>query len=208
MQPAQPISRCPYHGCQQPGANKFQKFCSLDHLKQYSWRKIDPEFTQTPNGIRVFFFDKNNHERNYEFSNFFPKGVVYNGETFRSAEHAFQYAKFIWNPSINHIAQRILRAETPAEAVAIARQNAKEIDPDWHRPQGQKGYTKKERIMFEIVKDKFTRNPNLKEKLLKTGNAVLVEDAPEDEFWGRGKAPNYSGQNKLGRILMAIRKAL
>ncbi len=39
-----------------------------------------------------------------------------------------------------------------------------------------------------------------------TGMLELVEISPNDFFWGRGV--DGSGQNHLGRLLMALRKAL
>ena len=79
-----------------------------------------PHVTNTTNGQRVFFYDRHAHAANYEFSNFFPKSVIYNGRFCRTAEHAFQYAKYIYTPTnatltaqIQQVAQQILDAPTP-----------------------------------------------------------------------------------------------
>ena len=42
--------------------------------------------------------------------------------------------------------------------------------------------------------------------LLATGAEVLIEDAPDDYFWGRGA--DGTGANNLGKILMALRSLL
>lgn len=196
---------CTLDGCSGQGDPVFQNFCSLSHLKRFSHRYVDPHVTQTPKGGRVFFYDRNKHKQNYEFSNFFPTGVVYEGIKFKNAEQAFQYAKFSYgsrDPRVSGVAQAILHAHTPKEAAEIAKANKSYVDPRWHQNQSS-GFTRKEDVMFEIVKDKFVRHDNLRQKLLKTGQVRLVEDSPVDDFWGRGA--NGKGENKLGRILMKIR---
>eukprot|EP00753_Platysulcus_tardus_P007342 PLAT15145.1.p1 GENE.PLAT15145.1~~PLAT15145.1.p1 ORF type:complete len:360 (+),score=42.48 PLAT15145.1:44-1123(+) len=61
-------------------------------------------------------------------------------------------------------------------------------------------------VMSVVVRDKFTRDDGLREKLLATGDALLVEGNNwNDRFWGRCKG---KGENWLGRILMAARSDL
>jgi ribA/ribD-fused uncharacterized protein len=52
----------------------------------------------------------------------------------------------------------------------------------------------------------YRHREELRELLLSTGDRVLVEDASNDGFWGRGR--NFHGQNMLGVILMETRTAL
>ena len=197
------------NGCNQNGHQQYQNFCTVQHLQQFAQRTMPPHVINTSNGPRVFFYDRHMHGENYEFSNFFPKSVIYNTHFCRTAEHAFQYAKYSYMPAnaalitkLQQIAQQILDAPTPKIAAEIARNNAALADPSWHQTQAS-GFTKKEEVMFQVVKDKFTRHQNLQQKLLQTGNILLVEDSPVDSYWGRGA--NYQGENKLGRILMKIR---
>ena len=61
-------------------------------------------------------------------------------------------------------------------------------------------------IMYEIVKQKFIQNPDLKDKLIATGNAYLEEgNTWGDKVWG---TVNGEGFNHLGFILMKIREEL
>lgn len=200
---------CTLHGCHSPANAHYQNFCSPNHLKQYARRQVSPEFTNTPKGKRVFFYDRHHHEQNYEFSNFFPKSTYYHGVKYKTAEHAFQAQKFNYTPAnsqtatkVNAIHQRILHADTPKKAAQIAGAKSKYLRNDWHQIQAS-GFTKKEEVMFAIVKDKFTRHPNLRTKLLKTGHVRLIEASPYDDLWGKGASGK--GQNKLGRIMMKIR---
>lgn len=61
-------------------------------------------------------------------------------------------------------------------------------------------------IMTECVMAKFLQNRNLLDQLIETGDAELIEDSPVDSFWGCGK--DRSGQNHLGKVLMAVREQL
>lgn len=199
---------CTLGGCNQQSQKQFQNFCSVNHLKNFAWRQTPVKFSSK--GTRVYFYDRNTHKENYEFSNFFPKGVKYGTNSYKTAEHGFQAQKFKYRVANRHLQRQvdqvhaaIQNADTPLEAVALAKQNSSLIRSDWHQSNGS--YTTKETVMFQIVKDKFTRHPNLRTKLLNTKNARLVEAADKDPFWGRGDG---SGKNKLGRILMKIRREM
>ena len=61
---------------------------------------------------------------------------------------------------------------------------------------------------------KFSQNPDLKAKLVATGEKVLVEASPNDKIWGIGLRPNdpnvqdptlWKGENLLGKCLMVVR---
>jgi ribA/ribD-fused uncharacterized protein len=62
--------------------------------------------------------------------------------------------------------------------------------------------------MREAVTAKFAQNEDLRQRLLATGDAQLVEKLPRfaDSFWGVNS--KGVGENQLGRILMDVRKAL
>jgi len=136
----------------------------------------------------------------YRFlSNFFLCEVEY-GWIYPSVEHAFQAAKTLdlearqpfWRPE---------RPMTPAEAKRAGRQL--KLRADWEDV--------KLGIMEELIRIKFgckdVHNPDptklvLRELLLKTGNAELIEGNNwGDRFWG----VDGSGDNHLGEILMKIR---
>ena len=64
-------------------------------------------------------------------------------------------------------------------------------------------------IMLTAIRAKFLQNKDLQQKLLSTGDKILIEDSPKDGFYGRGKNANdYTGENQLGRILMHVRDEL
>lgn len=60
--------------------------------------------------------------------------------------------------------------------------------------------------MEDIVANKFQQNPTLMLKLLDTGDAILIDGNDwGDRYWG---VCDEVGQNKLGLILMGLRKKM
>jgi ribA/ribD-fused uncharacterized protein len=118
--------------------------------------------------------------------------VHFEGIVYPTAEHAYQAAKSL-DPTVR---RRIATLPTPSEARKAGR--ALPIRPDWE--------TAKFTIMEAVVRDKFTRNPDLRAKLLATGDAELIEGNDwGDRVWGvyRGQ-----GENRLGKLLMKVRADL
>jgi N-glycosidase YbiA len=129
-----------------------------------------------------------------EFSNFSRHGVELEGEWWPTTEHYFQAQKFE-NPEYR---TKIRTATTPKQAAELGRSRKLPIRPDWEAV--------KDEIMYKAVLKKFQTHRQLKQLLLSTGEEELVENAPGDYYWGCGK--DGSGKNKLGLILMLVRKEL
>ena len=129
----------------------------------------------------------------YRFlSNFYPAMVVFEGITYPTAEHAYQSAKTL---DISE-RRRVAALPTPSEAKSAGR--TLRLRPDWE--------TAKFDVMERVVRDKFTRNPELRRKLLETGDAVLEEgNSWGDRVWGVYQG---TGENRLGEILMKVREEL
>ena len=58
--------------------------------------------------------------------------------------------------------------------------------------------------MLKCFRAKFTQYKYLKQQLLDTGDRKLIEHTSNDSYWGDGRDGN--GQNKLGKLLMQVRK--
>lgn len=129
---------------------------------------------------------------NYRFlSNFEPCTVVYDGMTYKCSEAAYQAAK------TTDVSLRIAFTTMNGSKAKYAGQKLP-IRADWNDV--------KVDVMYEIVKDKFSRNPELKAKLLSTGTLQLIEgNYWGDKFWG---VCNGEGENHLGKILMRVRREL
>ena len=66
----------------------------------------------------------------------------------------------------------------------------------------------KDELMEEILRSKFAQHTELKEKLLATGDAVLIEgNSWNDRYWGVD-IKSGAGKNHLGKILMKVREDL
>lgn len=129
-------------------------------------------------------------------SNFYDAPVTYLGLTYQNNEAAFQSAKVIGTKRESQ--RRAFTHLAPNEAKRKGRHVL--LRPDWEKA--------KDQVMYEIVKDKFTNNPDLQEKLLATGNAILTEgNTWHDVYWGYD-IRQKRGQNKLGKILMRVRQEL
>ena len=129
----------------------------------------------------------------YRFlSNFWSVSISFDGEIYPTVEHAYQAAKTLdqqWR-------MRIRQAGKPGDAKKIG--GKVPIRSDWEEI--------KLKVMRNLVWQKFNENVPLKEALLATGDAKLIEGNQwGDTFWGiyRGR-----GLNHLGRILMNVRKEL
>lgn len=127
----------------------------------------------------------------YFLSNFYPCRVEYQRIVYPSVEHGFQACKSLRRSD----RKRISKLKTAAAAKRAGRKL--ELRIDWERM--------KEVIMYNFLTQKF-RIPELKEKLLATSNAKLIEgNWWGDTYWGMcdGK-----GKNRLGKLLMEIRRNL
>ena len=131
----------------------------------------------------------------YRFlSNFWvlDEPVIYEGLSYYSTETAYQRAK-TQDPDE---AARFTCRMSPGSAKSLGRKVS--LREDWDNV--------KVSIMQDLVLQKFVNNEDLGRALVATGERVLIEGNHwNDTFWGvcRGK-----GQNRLGRILMAVREGL
>ncbi len=163
------------------------------------------------------------------FSNFSRHAVTIYDRVWPTSEHAFQGMKF-W-PHRMDLVEQVRRASTPTASTLLGRNRSLPRRTDWEAPpQGEMAARipvvlnlgddcvrrdmkpeplfarTKDVIMYEIVFAKFSQHQDLREMLLGTGLDGIVEDAIHDPYWGWGCS--RSGQNKLGRILMAVRSVL
>lgn len=73
----------------------------------------------------------------------------------------------------------------------------------------------RERIVLEGSVHKFRQNPELRAKLIATGNKMLVEASPRDRIWGIGYGAKNAiamqdkwGLNLLGKALVETRRVV
>ncbi len=129
----------------------------------------------------------------YRFlSNFYPSPIHFHNVTWPTAEHAYQAMK----STKMEDREKVAKAGSPGDAKRVGKTLT--LRPDWD--------IVKREFMLDIVTRKFWTHKELRDKLLATGDAELVEgNYWNDTFWGvcRGK-----GENHLGKILMAVRQEI
>jgi ribA/ribD-fused uncharacterized protein len=60
--------------------------------------------------------------------------------------------------------------------------------------------------MLEGLRAKFRQHPDLCERLLNSGDRILIEHTANDAYWG--DAGDGTGANRLGELLMQVRSEL
>lgn len=132
------------------------------------------------------------------FSNLYRRPIEFEGEVFATAEHAYQAGK----ARKKEVRQWILSAPTPG-LVAMAAHGLYtwDIVSDWSRIKYDR--------MRRVLRAKFTQHNDLRELLLSTGDARIVEVGkvanPVNCTWGE---VNGKGKNMLGVLLMELRTEL
>ena len=145
---------------------------------------------------RIGFFIR---EKPYGFlSNFDRTPFEVDGIIYATNEHYYQSEKV----SDSFIGNYIALAPHARIAMVLGREFQrnkylkKYMKPNWDMI--------KQEVMMKGLRAKFS-NPELREKLLATGDAILFEDNPEDPYWGIGDG---TGASWLGRCLMQVRDEL
>ena len=121
-------------------------------------------------------------------------GFYKDGIYWKTSEHYYQAHKF----KDEDIQRMIIEAPTPKIASKIGRNRNFKLREDWENV--------KKDIMYEAVLYKFKANPDILEKLLKTGDEEIIEATVKENYWGCG--PLKDGQNNYGKILVAVREVL
>jgi len=158
--------------------------------------------TQEP----IFFWRPN--EPNGYLGNWYPSPFTVDGKKFVNSEHYFMWQKVMtFQPSLE---RTIMRMTDPKQMKELCSKIQNYDDVKWS--------SLRVNIMKKGVMEKFKQNSKLKNYLLSTGNAMLVEASPYDKIWGIGmNADNalkayhknipFNG-NLLGKVLMDVRNEL
>ena len=129
------------------------------------------------------------------FSNLYRREITFEGETFKTSEHAYQAGK-ARKPQVK---KWLMDAPSPS-LLAMAAHGLYywDIAPGWSK-------SKLDR-MRAVLRAKFTQHEDLRNLLLSSGDARLVESTTTDNevnrLWGE---VNGKGKNLLGVMLMELR---
>jgi len=133
--------------------------------------------------------------KNYGFlSNLYKQSLIFEEISFPTAEHAYQYGKF----KDEKVRDWAMMAPKPHLLAILAHGLFSwDMTKNWSKNRVAR--------MHEVLRVKYSE-PELRKKLLETGNSILVEDSKTDPFWGIGKGGK--GKNMLGKLLMKVRKEI
>ena len=136
------------------------------------------------------------YEPYYCFTNFSQYPIQLDGRQWPTTEHYFQAQKFVGTP----YEEAIRKQPNPRGAFDMSR------DPNVSRWRRGDWDRIKDDVMLKCLRAKFTQHKDLKQQLLDTGDRKLIEHTSNDSYWGDGG--DGSGQNKLGKLLMQVRKEI
>lgn len=130
-------------------------------------------------------------------SNFYHSPIEFEGIFYPTNEHFFQAMKTL---DVNE-RQKVANCVSPGQAKRMGRRVA--LRPDWEEV--------KEDVMLQGLQIKFA-DKTLRSWLLETGDEELVEGTTwHDNEWGNCSCPkcaNIEGKNKLGKLLMKVRRMI
>ncbi len=161
--------------------------------------------TRSVNDITLFF-RKESFLSNFHPANFKIENTVYNcSEQYYQARKAEFY-------NDDETLSKIMATDIPMVQYKLGKsvKGYKEHKERWYAGPALKA-------MEKGTCEKFNQNPHLLEALKDTGDKTLAEASPFDTFWGIGLGINHphageksrwSGENKLGNLLTALRDSL
>lgn len=141
------------------------------------------------------------------FSNWYLRYMIIHAKRYNSVEQYMMYQKAMLFGD-EEIADEIMQTYNMREIKALGRKVRNFDNKKWDEV--------KYDIVLTAVKAKFTQYDDLKEILLETGDAEIVEASPYDRIWGIGtnrpheimNKQKWKGQNLLGKVLMQVREEL
>ena len=131
---------------------------------------------------------------NEPLSSYSRHGFDLDGKFWPSVEHYFQAMKFE-DPAQQ---EAVRLAKHPAKARRLGRSRFRKLRKNW---------SKLRRVfMTRALYTKCRAHPEVAERLLSTGDTMLVENSQYDYFWGCGR--DRRGHNTYGLVLMDVRSKL
>lgn len=127
--------------------------------------------------------------------------IVHKNQNYKTAEALFQVLRFKGHPEIQ---KEIQDCKSPMGAKMIARRERAKLNRE-----GVWDYAERDQeLMIQCLRLKLEQYPDLKQKLIEIGDAIIIEDCTTHDreaarIWGQVKVYcKWVGQNVLGQIWM------
>ena len=132
---------------------------------------------------------------NHMLSNFCETQIKFEGQWFRSVEHAYQ-----WKCAMFHREPRLAWKIKSAKSASLAKKLSDGISrsENWQQ--------QKETLMTSLLRLKADHSPRFVSSLLSSNEKQLIHNVESNNYWGCG--PDFCGQNKLGTLLENLRTEL
>lgn len=133
--------------------------------------------------------------------------VKYKGVQYKTCEALFQALRFKNHPEIQ---EEIINQQSPMGAKMKARKNRSLLNREDKWDEAPSDIP----LMEKCLKLKLKQHPELKDKLIATGDAKIIEDCSTHDresarFWGAVKKDGkWVGENVFGKLWMEIREEL
>ena len=169
--------------------------------------KIPETLVISGHEVDALFFHKPEEPNGY-LSNWYLSPFDLDGTHFSSVEQYIMYRKCTAFGD-EKSATAVMSTDDTEQQQAIGRHANGYIESIW--------IGMRQMVAFRGLMAKFTQNDDLRQKLLDTGDAYLVECAGSDRIWACGihlnddrrfDAANWTGSNILGFALMEVREKL
>ena len=181
------------------------KAFTVDTLNQLPDAISTEKLTTIKRGDTIIFRSKYS-----PLSNFYQSDQKQENVTYNCNEQRYTHKKAL-TFNDHDTAGKILKEKTPVNQKRLGTKTKRFDHKIWS--------DRKVDIMAEGLEAKFTQNEYLKNFLLNTGEATLVEASPEDKFWGAGHSIDdpriwntrrwsNTAKNTLGELLMELRRHL
>jgi ribA/ribD-fused uncharacterized protein len=166
-------------------------------------RKLKLQEDAEPNPVLFDVGDETGGEFSL-FSNSAMKTVEIDGITYNSVTH-YYIAMKAREAKNDELYEKIVSAATAKAAKALEKKIVLK-DEEWE--------PKQDAIMLKAVRAKFTQHPEIRAKLMETGDRPIGFADARDIYWGIGtsrdtdkarKKSKWRGQNKLGMIIHDLR---
>ena len=157
--------------------------------------------------MKVVCFHNPEEEKGF-LSNWYISKFEVARRVFSSMEQFMMYQKAICFGD-ESVAEQILKTDDVARIKELGRMVSGYNENIWNGM--------RQLIVYEGLVAKFSQNEELKERLLQTGDALLVECAVHDRIWGIGLSmkderrfdiSQWRGKNLLGYALMMVRNKI